>query len=128
VTYLGSDYTITGLSSFAGPDQLIFYPAAEPVDRSGVAFAVGPTYSFSVYEDNGGYDPGSPYYCAGGNICVIFGATDGSSMDTPIALTGGSVTITAAPEASTWVMMAAGFAGLGWLGLARRRTVRSAAV
>ncbi len=31
------------------------------------------------------------------------------------------------PEPSTWAMMIAGFAGLGWLGLSRRRAIRSAA-
>jgi hypothetical protein len=31
------------------------------------------------------------------------------------------------PELSTWTMMTAGFAGLGWLGLSRRRAIRSAA-
>ena len=31
------------------------------------------------------------------------------------------------PETSTWAMMIAGFAGLGWLGLSRRRSIRSAA-
>ena len=31
------------------------------------------------------------------------------------------------PEASTWAMMIAGFAGLGWLGLSHRRAIRSAA-
>jgi hypothetical protein len=31
------------------------------------------------------------------------------------------------PELSTWTMMIAGFAGLGWLGVARRRAIRSAA-
>jgi hypothetical protein len=31
------------------------------------------------------------------------------------------------PETSTWAMMIAGFAGLGWLGLSRRRAIRSAA-
>jgi PEP-CTERM motif len=38
--------------------------------------------------------------------------------------TGGAPTV---PEPSTWVMMIAGFAGLGWLGSSRRRAIRSAA-
>lgn len=32
----------------------------------------------------------------------------------------------AAPEASTWAMMIAGFVGLGWLGYSRGRSIRSA--
>ena len=31
------------------------------------------------------------------------------------------------PELSTWTMMIAGFAGLGWLGYSRRHAIRSAA-
>ena len=31
------------------------------------------------------------------------------------------------PEPSTWAMMIAGFAGLGWLGFSRRRAIGSAA-
>jgi len=38
--------------------------------------------------------------------------------------TGGAPTV---PEPSTWVMMIAGFAGLGWFGTSRRRAIRSAA-
>lgn len=38
--------------------------------------------------------------------------------------TGGTAPV---PEPSTWAMMIAGFAGLGWLGLSRGRSIRSAA-
>jgi hypothetical protein len=34
---------------------------------------------------------------------------------------GGSISITAVPEPSTWAMMLAGFAGLGWLARTRGR-------
>ena len=38
-----------------------------------------------------------------------------------------TATTSAVPEVSTWAMMLAGFAGLGWLGYTRRREIRSAA-
>jgi hypothetical protein len=42
-------------------------------------------------------------------------------------LAGVTLATGAVPELSTWTMMIAGFAGLGWLGLSRRRAIRPAA-
>ena len=53
------------------------------------------------------------------------GVPDGEPFIAGITLATGGVA--PAPEPSTWVMMVAGFAGLGWLGFSRRRAIRSAA-
>ena len=53
------------------------------------------------------------------------GVPDGEPFIAGITLATGGVA--PAPEPSTWVMMVAGFAGLGWLGFSRRRSIRSAA-
>jgi hypothetical protein len=53
------------------------------------------------------------------------GVPNGEPFIAGITLATGGVA--PAPEPSTWVMMVAGFAGLGWLGFSRRRAIRSAA-
>jgi len=53
------------------------------------------------------------------------GVPDGEPFIAGITLaTGGAPPV---PEASTWAMMIAGFAGVGWFGTSRRRAIRSAA-
>jgi hypothetical protein len=69
---------------------------------------------------SGGGGAGS-YHAGGG------GGSDLSSLFKDQVLTmgvnsgNGSISITAVPEPSTWAMMLAGFAGLGWLAHTRRR-------
>jgi hypothetical protein len=53
------------------------------------------------------------------------GSPDGEPFIAGITLATGGVA--PVPEPSTWAMMIAGFAGLGWLGFSRRRATKSAA-
>ena len=63
-----------------------------------------------------------------GAVDLSLGANDDIFSDNSggwtIGVTGVSSSV---PEPSTWAMMIAGFAGLGWLGYSRRHAIRSAA-
>lgn len=74
---------------------------------------------------------------ASGGVVSLYGADIGSTLtistgsfpatiglDGGAAIGSGVVNVGAVPEASTWAMMLAGFAGLGWLGY--RRSSRGA--
>ena len=58
---------------------------------------------------------------------TLSGAPDTNNPNGEPFLAGVTLATSAVPEPSTWAMMIAGFAGLGWLGLSRRRAIRSAA-
>jgi hypothetical protein len=79
---------------------------------------------------NGGGGGGGSGFSGGGGGFAGGGGGGGSYLArlfTDPALTAGanrgdgSISITAVPEPSTWAMMLAGFAGLGWLAHTRRR-------
>ena len=61
-----------------------------------------------------------------GQLAASMGLTSGNWTVLPETLAF-NLTGPAAPESSTWAMMIAGFAGLGWMGYARRRAIRAAA-
>lgn len=103
--------TISGLSSYAGSDN-IFYSGGPYVSQGGWSFdlAGGPITQVNVwYGDNGGRNgfTGTNYWL---------------DLNPPNSLGSGanagpltSFTVTAAvPEASTWMMMILGFCGLGF--------------
>ena len=77
VTYVATDasgtangQTIVSLSGYDSPDDLVFYPAARPVDSVGISFAVGDgSTSYQIYEDDGIYSPGSPTTAAACTVC-----------------------------------------------------------
>jgi len=110
----GTMYTITGLSSYAGADQMADYPATSSVgylNFEGVSvetsggfalnlFAFSPTsYGVVLSSDNPAGDPFSgPSYSV-------------SVTDAPPA-----------PELSTWAMLGLGFAGLAFVAAAKRKT------
>ncbi len=110
----GTDYTITGLATYAGDDQAAFFPASSSVsyvDFPGVSvsfgkddalnlFAFNPTsYGVLLRDQNPSGNPGAGYYAV-------------TVSDSPIT----------APEPSTWAMMLVGFAGLGFVAASRRKT------
>ncbi len=104
---------ISGLSNYAGADQLL-YPTAPYADMGGISFVVnGVDYNWSNY--------------IGGSGSAL-GAIAVSTLDqygygaSQIGIA--SVTVTAVPEAATWLMMLSGFAALGLVGY-RRRNDRS---
>jgi hypothetical protein len=110
-------FAITGLSSYAGSDQLL-YRAAPYADTGGISFSVanGNDYNLSNYQ------------------APVTGSLAVSNIDPPgngccqIALT--NFTVSAVPEPSTWIMMLLSFAGLGFVGYRRKKkdTVGLAAV
>jgi hypothetical protein len=117
VTVGGTSYSITGLTTYAGDDQKVYYPASSAtsyVDFPGLSvetsggfalnlFAFNATsYGVLLSDQNAGGNPFSgPYYA----VTV----TDG-----PVAAS--------APELSTWAMLGLGFAGLALVATRRRKT------
>jgi MYXO-CTERM domain-containing protein len=113
--------TITGLTTYAGDDQKVYYPSSSSVgyvDFLGISvsfgsgdalnlFAFSPTsYGVLLKDQNSSGDPyNGPYY----GVTV----TDAAPA-------------VSAPEVSTWAMMLLGFLGLGFVATRRRRTPISA--
>ena len=111
----GTTYTVTGLTTYAGDDQKVYSPSSSSVgyvDFPGLSvetsggfalnlFGFSPTsYGVLLSNQNASGDPyGGPYYAV-------------TLTDPPVS----------APEASTWVMMLVGFAGLGFVATRRRKT------
>ena len=102
---------ITGLSSYAGADNLLYFPASPGyVDFSGISFSTSTGPSWNLYYDNGTFALRSDLN-PGGN----------ASSESPINLT-----VTAAiPEPETYAMM---LAGLGLMGFVIRRRKQKVAV
>ena len=117
VTVGGTSYTITGLTTYAGDDQKVYYPASSTtsyVDFPGLSvetsggfalnlFAFNATsYGVLLSDQNASGNPFSgPYYA----VTV----TDSAIADS-------------APELSTWAMLGLGFAGLALVATRRRKT------
>ena len=110
-TYLGVSGTITGLSSYAGADNLLTFPADPTfVSFAGISFSI--LTSGNVVDALGLGFTGSAYGIAqqstnpNGECCGV----------TPLTFT-----VTAAvPEPSTWAMLILGFAGVGFMTYRRR--------
>ncbi|MGO8738765.1 PEP-CTERM sorting domain-containing protein [Rhodoblastus sp.] len=101
--------TISGLSSYAGADQLL-YPTAPYADFSGISFTVN-----SVSYNWSNYAVGTT--SALGGIAVSTLDPNGyGAYQIGIA----TVTVTAVPEAATWLMMLGGFSALGLIGSRRK--------
>ena len=134
ISGLANGLTISGLTVYDGPDQLIFYPqpANVVVDALGFSFGVGDgSNSYNIYED-ANYTPGS-YYDCGALYCILGpGLTDGSNIgpgpgtDVVTPLETLTLTLVAVPEPSTWAMMLLGVAGLGFLGYRKRAALAGA--
>jgi len=107
-------YTITGLSGYAGSDQLLYFPPSGGyyADFGGISFqnANGVDYNITNYPTGvSNYINVSTLDPAGGGCCVV-------------AI---NMSVSAVPEVSTWVMMLAGFAALGFVGFRRQNPVQA---
>jgi hypothetical protein len=106
----GNGSQITGLSPYASSDNHLSFPDASYVSVGGLSFTTTGGTSYNLYSWNGGY-------------------YELSSANDPIGYTGNGTPITmtvGVPEVSTWAMMLAGFAGLGFVGYRRNaKTVRA---
>jgi hypothetical protein len=94
-------FAITGLSPYAGSDQVLTTGAAPNFDFGGISFSVanGNDYNLTDAQD---LPLGS----------LLSSANDpGGNGIAPVALT--SFTLSAVPEPATWGMMLMGFGGLG---------------
>jgi PEP-CTERM motif len=105
--YNGIADTITGLSSYASADNLLFFPNAPFIDSRGISFSTVSSGDFNVYN-------------VADNRIV-------SSLNNPLGIPDGlnqinfQVTAVAAvPEPSTWAMMILGFAGIGFMAYRRK--------
>ena len=101
-----SAFTITGLSSYASADNLLYYPGQPSIDFSGISFATngggnfnignGPPYAIvSSILNPGGYFPGGAY--------------------TPISLQ-----VSQTPLPASWTLMLIGLAGFGFVAYRRK--------
>ena len=125
---------ISGLSSYDGADQLVFYPNPPNVvvDTLGFSFGVGDgSQSYNIYEDFGNFTPGT-YFACGQAYCLLGpGPSDSSNINVGVGsdavMALDSLTLSAAaPEVSTWAMMLLGFAGLGFAGYRNARRAPAA--
>jgi len=125
ITGTAEGQTITGLSTYDSPSNVV-YPPSPPnigVDTLGFSFTVADGTAFNVYEDDGNYTPGTPFAC-GAVYCIVgpgAPSTVDASNDPVSTLDSFTVTVAAVPEPSTWAMMVLGFAGLGFAGYRRSR-------
>jgi len=116
--------TISGLSTYDFPDNIVFPPAPPNigVDSTGFSFTVADGTAYNLYEDDGLYTPGPPYGCQA--VYCLLGPGDpvtGGAGDPFVALDNFTVSVeTAVPEPSTWAMMILGFAGVGFLAYRRK--------
>jgi hypothetical protein len=130
--------TIAGLM-VGGTYKLSFYMAGaqeigpnSPTTTSITATLGNETFTTPVINTPAqGFSPWNLYsttftYTGGGDV-LSFLATGGPGGEPPYALLDGvSLTSGAVPEASTWAMIVAGFAGLGLAARVRRRRAKAA--
>jgi hypothetical protein len=106
-------FDITGLTGYAGADNLV-YPAAAPfVDFGGLSFTtdLGGSFNFGL----GGSGP----------LGLILNSSVFNPGGYPVSAPGSvniALNVAAVPEPATWAMMLVGFAGLGAAVRASRRT------
>ncbi len=93
---------ITGLSSYAGADQLLYIGGAYYADYGGISFATaaGVDYNLTNYPDGFNNITNSVVNPGGVPCCTV-------SID---------MSVTSVPEPATWAMILLGFGGLGFAG------------
>jgi hypothetical protein len=123
--------TISGLTSYAGDDQMISWPGTPQLDFPGLAIETTTGDAFNMYFN--GFTSGTPggdYDCGVAGYCMIGPGVPGTSgLDGPdpyASLTAFSATPTGVPEPSTWALMTLGFAGLGFAGYRSVKSRRTA--
>jgi hypothetical protein len=106
----GNGAQITWLSSYASSDNQLSYPGEPFFSGSGLSFTTSVGTSYNLYSWNGGYR----------QLSSLIDPIGYAENGTPTTLT------VAVPELSTWAMMIAGFACLGFVGYRRAgKTVRA---
>jgi hypothetical protein len=109
--YNGIADMITGLSSYAGADNLLFFPNPPFVDYGGISFSTVFSGNFNLY-----YDAGNTH-----NWVIALVNNPGFFPD-GLNQINFQVTpaVAAVPEPSTWAMMILGFLGIGFLSYRRK--------
>ena len=114
----GGPYTISGLSTYAGADNLLYFPDQPNVDFGGISFTTTAGIDFNIGQGGSigpyGYVLNDNFNNPGGYCCQI-GSNDIAQLDvTP----NGNQNV---PEPNTLGLSALGLAGLGVI-LLRKRT------
>jgi hypothetical protein len=108
--YNGIPDTITGLSSYAYADNLLFFPNPPFVDFAGISFSTVFSGDFNLY-----YDAGNANNWVLASVNNPDGFTDGLNKIN-LQVTA----VAAVPEPSTWAMMILGFLGVGFVSFRRK--------
>jgi hypothetical protein len=103
ITGIVNGSEITGASAFEGADNKLFTNGFAFVSTSGISFETASGQSINIFSFFGQTTPPT-------------GNAYGELASNPGGFGVGTFTLSAVPEASTWAMMAIGFAGLGLAG------------
>jgi hypothetical protein len=119
ITGVQNGVAISGLSSYGGPDDLIFPTSFEQIDFSGVGFTAG-AFSYNLFE-NLFFPSALDSECSSqfNGLCVDF-------LDAGFApaLSSFSITpVTSAPEPSSILLLSLGLCGVLGAGIFRKRSV-----
>ena len=109
----GGPYTISGLSSYAGADNVLYFPDQPNVDFGGISFTTTAGIDFNIGQGGsiGPYD-----YVLNDNVnnpvgyCCQIGSNDIAQLDVTPSV----------PEPNTLALSALGLAGLGLIMLRKR--------
>ena len=109
-------FIVTGLSDYAAADNTIYalgFDAPGQLSQGGISLATA-AGEINLADYPGPTNP------------VVTNSVQ-NPPGTPQFIYGADITITEAPEASTWAMMVLGFAGLGFAGFRARRAAAAIA-
>jgi hypothetical protein len=132
ISGVANGVTITALSIFSSPDQLVYTGQSFAVDTRGIAFQGGGV-AFNLEADTAeGGNPFGPGFTCGSPYCLVGPGNpndpngtnlnpDGSLAYPIVGVTSVTITLeSAVPEPSTWAMMLLGFAGVGFMAYRRK--------
>lgn len=114
---VGGPFTLTGLfSSYAGADNLFFYPTQPYVSFGGLSFTTLTGGDFNL-----GLGGSGPFgYLFNASLLNLSGNAQANTLAGSTSLSEFTVT-EAVPEPSTWAMMILGFVGVGYMTYRRRK-------
>ena len=107
-TFDGS--AITGISSYAGADNQLFFPSQPYVDFAGISFTTAGLGAINLFSNSG-------YFEVKSTIDLVGYYFNGS----PISLTVSGIGVSAAPLPSTFSLFLGGLAAFALLGWRRKR-------